>query len=165
MIKAKVNGENEYSLALKGNQGEINGKSFEIDVRRNGNRAHVIYEGRSLEVIFLGSDNGGKASRIMIEGKIYNIELTDKYDKLLKKLGIESAGQSKSKSVKAPMPGLVLEVDVKPGDEVSEHEPLLILEAMKMENVIKSPTSGKIKSVHTNQGETVEKNELLVEFE
>ncbi|HKK78307.1 MAG TPA: biotin/lipoyl-containing protein, partial [Phaeodactylibacter sp.] len=63
------------------------------------------------------------------------------------------------------MPGMVLEVSVKAGEEVSEGTPLLILEAMKMENVIKSPGDGVIKAINVTKGEAVDKNYLLVEME
>ena len=72
---------------------------------------------------------------------------------------------NKVSDLKAPMPGLVLEVSVEGGQQVSKGDGLLILEAMKMENVIKSPTDGVIKSISVNKGETVEKNQLILNFE
>ena len=63
------------------------------------------------------------------------------------------------------MPGLVVDILKKSGDEVSEGENLLILEAMKMENVIKSPINGVIKSIGVKAKDTVEKNQLLISFE
>jgi biotin carboxyl carrier protein len=63
------------------------------------------------------------------------------------------------------MPGLILEIHVQTGQEVNEDDPLLILEAMKMENVITSPRDGIIKSITVKKGETVDKNQLLIEFE
>jgi biotin carboxyl carrier protein len=70
----------------------------------------------------------------------------------------------KVKEVKAPMPGMVLRVEVVPGQEVQEGDPLLVLEAMKMENNLKSPASGTIKSVHVEAGKAVEKGAVLVVF-
>ena len=69
------------------------------------------------------------------------------------------------KDIKAPMPGLVLQISVGPGDTVEKGDPLLILEAMKMENVLKAPGSGTVKKVSVNQGQAVEKNQLLIEME
>ena len=66
--------------------------------------------------------------------------------------------------IHAPMPGLVLEINVSEGQEVEKGDPLLILEAMKMENVIKAPGNGIIKKIHVEKGNPVEKNELLVEL-
>ncbi len=166
MIKAKVNGEKVYEVELDDNQGRIDGKDFQLDViEQSQNQLNVIIDNRSLDVIFLSVDKAAKLVSVMIEGKIYEVELSDKYDELLKQLGMEKLDQAQHKVVKAPMPGLVLEVSIKIGQEVEQNDPLLILEAMKMENVIKSPSAGKIAGVHIGQGQTVEKNELLVEFE
>jgi biotin carboxyl carrier protein len=63
------------------------------------------------------------------------------------------------------MPGLVLDVRVKEGDEVKKGDPLLVLEAMKMENILKSPAHAKIKKINVNKGQAVEKNQVLVSFE
>ena len=63
------------------------------------------------------------------------------------------------------MPGLVLEVAAEIGQEVKKGDPLLILEAMKMENVIKSMGEGKVKAIHIKQGEALEKGQLMIEME
>ena len=67
--------------------------------------------------------------------------------------------------IKAPMPGLILEVNVEEGAEVQEGDYLLVLEAMKMENTLTAPRDGVVKSVSIKKGETVEKNQLLIEME
>jgi biotin carboxyl carrier protein len=63
------------------------------------------------------------------------------------------------------MPGLILDINVKIGQKVKEDDPLLILEAMKMENVLTSPRDGIIKSISVSKGDAVNKNQLLIEFE
>ena len=63
------------------------------------------------------------------------------------------------------MPGLVLDVKLNVGDSVEKGDSILILEAMKMENVLKSPAEGVVKSIHINKGDAVEKNQLLISFE
>ena len=62
------------------------------------------------------------------------------------------------------MPGLVLGISINAGEKVTKGDTLLILEAMKMENVIKSPTDGVIKSIAVKKGETVEKNQVILNF-
>jgi biotin carboxyl carrier protein len=78
---------------------------------------------------------------------------------------MESLVVNKIFDVKSPMPGLVLEVNVAPGAEVKKGDSLVILEAMKMENVIKSPADGIIKEVFVKPTEAVEKNVVLISFE
>ena len=76
-----------------------------------------------------------------------------------------SGGPAKQiKDLKAPMPGLVLKVLVEESQMVEKDTPLMILEAMKMENVIKSPVGGKIAGIKVLQGKAVEKNEVLLSF-
>ena len=86
-------------------------------------------------------------------------------DQLIESLGFEVGTSKKVNEIKAPMPGLILEINVKEGQDVKEGDPLLILEAMKMENVITSPREGVVKSLHVKQGETVDKDSLLIAFE
>ncbi|MCL4105942.1 UNVERIFIED_CONTAM: hypothetical protein GTU68_012580 [Idotea baltica] len=63
------------------------------------------------------------------------------------------------------MPGLIHSIAVEPGQEVKKGDALLILEAMKMENIIKSPTDGTIGKIHIEQGNTVDKGQLMVTFD
>ncbi|HKK20377.1 MAG TPA: biotin/lipoyl-containing protein, partial [candidate division Zixibacteria bacterium] len=83
----------------------------------------------------------------------------------LRKTAVMSSGGSADKLIKAPMPGLILEVKVQPGDVVKKNQPIMIVEAMKMENIIKAPADGTIKTVHISNGQSVEKDMKLVEFE
>jgi len=80
-------------------------------------------------------------------------------------MGFEIGSAKKVNDIKAPMPGLILEINVKVGQEIVENDPILILEAMKMENVITAPRDGVIKSISVTKGDAVEKNQLLIEFE
>jgi len=105
-----------------------------------------------------------KTAVILIDGVRYDVELTDKYDELLMDLGMEVGASAKMKTLNAPMPGLVLDIMVESGQEVAQGEPLVILEAMKMENVIKSPGAGVVQKITVTKSQTVEKNEILVEF-
>ena len=72
--------------------------------------------------------------------------------------------QTVAKDLKAPMPGLVLKVLVKPGDVVKKNDAVLILEAMKMENVIKAPGDAVVSAVHVQERVAVEKGQLLLNF-
>jgi biotin carboxyl carrier protein len=69
------------------------------------------------------------------------------------------------KTVKAPMPGLILEIMIGVGEKANRNQPLVVIEAMKMENIIKSPVNASVKRILTSRGKSVEKNDLLIEFE
>lgn len=80
-------------------------------------------------------------------------------------MGFEVGAGKLVNAIKAPMPGLVLNINVEVGQEVEENDSLLVLEAMKMENNFASPRAGKIKSILVEKGQAVDKGQLLIEFE
>jgi biotin carboxyl carrier protein len=110
------------------------------------------------------TDLAAKRFTIKINGRHYPVVLKDKFDILLEQMGMNTNAVAKVNHVKAPMPGLIIDLKVKDGDVVKAGDPLLILEAMKMENVIKSPGDATVKSVKVRMGEGVEKNQVLIEF-
>ncbi|NRA50426.1 MAG: biotin attachment protein [Phaeodactylibacter sp.] len=126
---------------------------------------HIIKDNLSYNAEVISTNYNDKLFELKINGVIYEVKLDDEYDQLVKRLGLSVVTQQVVKDITAPMPGLVLEVSVEAGQEVEEGTPLLILEAMKMENVIKSPGSGIVKNVNVSKGEAVEKSHLLVEME
>ena len=102
---------------------------------------------------------------LRINGKPARVALSTPLDKLLHEMGMDTAAAAKAAQVKAPMPGLVLRVLVEPGAEVKKDDKVMILEAMKMENVIKSPGDGIVKQILVQAGQAVDKNQVLIDFE
>ncbi|MCE3258805.1 MAG: acetyl-CoA carboxylase biotin carboxyl carrier protein subunit, partial [Bacteroidetes bacterium] len=94
----------------------------------------------------------------------FNLQLKDKYDELLHTLGLDNLATKKVSEIKAPMPGMVLNVLVGEGTAVKKGDALIILEAMKMENILKSPADGIVKKVIATKGNAVEKNQVLIQF-
>ena len=105
-----------------------------------------------------------KSLVVKINSVKFTLQLKDKYDELLHSLGLDNLAVKKVNDVKAPMPGMVLNILVKEGDEVKKGDALIILEAMKMENILKSPSDGHIKKIAINKGVAVEKNQILIQF-
>lgn len=100
-----------------------------------------------------------------INGNVYSILLRDHYDLLLDNMGMQFSKKNGAAILKAPMPGLVLDLMVNVGDSVKKGDSLLILEAMKMENIIKASEDVVIKSIEISQHSIVEKNQVLLTFE
>tara|TARA_B110000459_G_scaffold202525_1_gene255872 strand:- start:4313 stop:4825 length:513 start_codon:yes stop_codon:yes gene_type:complete len=170
MSELKIVGANkkEFKVELDkaGNSGLLNGDSFEWDVLKvKDNSYSIIKANKSYNLEVLEVNSAEKSFLIKVGGIKYLFNAKDKYDELLHSLGMDTMVSIKVSDLKAPMPGLVLEVSVEVGQAVVKGDTLLILEAMKMENVIKSPTDGVIKSVSVNKGDTVEKNQLILNFE
>jgi len=106
-----------------------------------------------------------KAYKLIINNTPVELSLRNKLDQLIDELGLKSEKEEDVSQVVAPMPGLVIEVSVSEGDTVEKDQALLILEAMKMENVIKSKGAGTVKKVHITKQDKVDKAQLLIEFE
>lgn len=127
---------------------------------------HILTkEGKSLSAQVLEANYNEKSFRIQVGSSVYELALADRFDLLAESLGFNQLADKKAESVKAPMPGLVQSVLVSPGQAVEKGQPLLILEAMKMENIIKANADATVKSVAVSQGQAVEKNSLLIEWE
>ena len=148
------------------NRGTVNNKSFDLDIiETKKDTFHVISENQSYNVELVNLDKVKKEIEIKINGEVYKTEVLEDLDLLLKELGMDSALTVKVNEIKAPMPGLVFDIIAEVGQEINEGDNVLILEAMKMENNIKSPTTGVIKEIKCKKGTAVEKNEVLVLFE
>ena len=102
---------------------------------------------------------------IKINGEISSIRLIKQVEKTIEKLGIQKGAQKNINILKAPMPGLILDVVVKESQRVKKGDSVIILEAMKMENILTSPVDGIVKEIKVNSQQTVEKNNILIKFE
>jgi biotin carboxyl carrier protein len=137
-----------------------------LDLISTGSGAyHLLRDGKSYAVEVLGTDADAKTISLRINGREHHLKLADETDQLVKQLGFTAVTAVKSLNAIAPMPGLVLDIMVAIGDEVTDGTPLLILEAMKMENVLKSEGDGVVKSISVKKGDAVEKRQLLIEME
>ena len=168
MIKANLNNQvfdivfddKEYQ------QGSINNQLFTIDrVKSSDTNWHILKEGKSYNIEILKIDKVAKQVELKMNGKLSSVKISDQFDALLKSLGMDNLAAKKVLELKAPMPGLVLNILANEGDTIAKGDSLLVLEAMKMENIIKSPTEGVIKKIHAVKGNAVEKNQLLISFQ
>jgi biotin carboxyl carrier protein len=117
----------------------------------------LIIDGRSYQVDIHSEKD---SHRVLVEGEHFDFELFDERKALLKSaagLGVEGVQE-----IRTSMPGKIVKVLVAEGDEVQEGDGLVIVEAMKMENEMKSPKAGAITKIGVEEGETVEAGALLV---
>ncbi len=126
---------------------------------------HILKENKSFSAEVTDNDFYRKKYTVNINNSSYEVVISDGLDLLINKMGFALSSAKDIDSISAPMPGLILEIHVRIGQAVNEDDPLLILEAMKMENVITSPRDGIIKSISVKKSDAVDKNQLLIEFE
>ena len=162
MVKATVNKKTEFTI----DKDSVNGQSADWDlIEFRENIFHVIKGDKGYTAMLVSFNAEEKTMVININGNDYDISIKDKNDLLLQQLGIATKSSSVVQFIKAPMPGLIISISVAEGDEVKKGDTLLILEAMKMENVIKSPRDGKVKKVNVQLKQAVEKNQVMLAFE
>jgi biotin carboxyl carrier protein len=126
---------------------------------------NVIRNHCSVNAGVLETDAAGKKLSIDVDGETYEVEIKDELDQMLEVMGFGVTTAKQIKEIKAPMPGMVLEVVISDGQEVNEGDKILILGAMKMENSIMVQANAKIKRVAVAVGQAVEKGQVLVELE
>ena len=144
----------------------LNGEIVKWDKIASGTTGyHILRNNKGYQVEIISLSKEDKTATIQVNGNRYDIELKDQYDTLLENLGMASMNTKKNNDYKAQMPGLIIDVRVEVGEDVKKGDPLIVLEAMKMENIIKSPDDVTIKSINVEVGQAVEKKQVLIEFE
>jgi biotin carboxyl carrier protein len=134
-------------------------------IKISENSYHLLHNNKSYHSEIISSNFNSKTYEVKINNNSYHISILNDLDMLIKDMGFSIGTAKHIDLIKAPMPGLILEINVTKGQTVKENDALLILEAMKMENVLISPREGIIKSIAVKKGDPVDKGALLIEFE
>ncbi len=156
--KLKVNDQYEFQFT----KNDL--KSLDL-VKTGTDSLHLLDNSQTYHISFFSKDFNEKKYGVKVNNANYQVTIANPLDLLIDEMGFELGSSAQVSSIEAPMPGLILEVSVSEGQEVKEGDALLILEAMKMENVITSPREGAIKSISVKQGQAVEKKHILITFE
>jgi len=165
MYQVKVNDKYNYDITKDGDELSINSEKITADLQQlNSSVFHVINNLQSYNVEVVTFDAAEKTAEIKVNNNTYTITAKDQFDILLDKLGLSSLNAAKVSEVKAPMPGMVFKVFVTEGMEIKKGDNLFVLEAMKMENIIKAAADVIVKSVKIKPGDKVEKGQVLMLF-
>lgn len=166
MLQIKINNGEQFEVEEVNDIISVNGSQVagDIQVLPNG-LLSVIYNNKSYTAIVDKVDKKNKELTLRIDGTAYQVSIKEKMDLLLEEMGMDLKSLQKAEPVKAPMPGMILEILVKPGQEVVKGDGLIILEAMKMENVLKATADGKVKAINCKERAAVEKGVVLIEME
>lgn len=157
---------NNYKITTENGQVELT-KDDLIQAnltRLNKDLYHILEDGSSIQGQVRDIDLQSKTVSIEHDNRLYTFDISTALDEQVVNIQKSSAQKNRDLSIKSSMPGLVLDLMVKEEDTVEEGDAVMILEAMKMENVIKTKFSGVIKKIHCEKGQSIEKNQLLIEF-
>ncbi|MGQ0613915.1 MAG: biotin/lipoyl-containing protein [Planctomycetaceae bacterium] len=164
---AEADGE-RYECLIEARNGEtfvvVNGTRYRADLRRVPGSASttLLLDGRSYEFAVLRHDEGIELSGAAGQ---FLVKVEDERTRAARDRAPAAAGPRGPRILKSVMPGIVREVLVKPGDAVTRGQPMLILEAMKMQNEIRADQDALVKSLRVEPGTAVEKGAPLVELE
>ena len=164
MAKIKVNNKFEFNIAQDNLGFSVNNAPVSIDsIFVNENQVNILLNNRSYnaELVEVHDD---KTITVKVNGVEYEVEVENKYDALLKQLGIDNLTTSKVADLKAPMPGLVLDILVKEGADIAKGDNLVVLEAMKMENILKASADGRVAKIIAKKGDKLEKGSVIIQF-
>jgi len=165
MFKAIV-GINNFEVDFEKEKILLDKSEFDFDmIQLSDNQYHIISNNTSYIAELVSVDKAKKEIELKINNSNYKVYLKDKMDELLKNLGMDTLVEIKTDNLKAPMPGLILEIAVKKGGQVVKGDKLLILEAMKMENVIKATGDGIVDDIKISVGDSVDNGQVLITFE
>ncbi|MEQ9405220.1 MAG: biotin/lipoyl-containing protein [Cyclobacteriaceae bacterium] len=162
-MEIQIGNRKNIILEKKGKDFIIDGEKANLELAHVNERLFKVFKNNKIYTAELLEKKENELI-ISIDGKTVTVSILDPMDKILESMGMSSVASSSVKEIKAPMPGTILSVSVREGDLVQKGDPLLILEAMKMENIIKSPGEGSVQKVLIKEGENVEKNQILISF-
>ncbi|MBI5474334.1 MAG: biotin/lipoyl-binding protein [Ignavibacteriae bacterium] len=154
----------EYAVKFKPDGSVlVNDAPVDVDLRRQDTRTFsFLSDGSSKKVV---AEKNADGYHLLVDGTLIEATIESERDRLLRAFDTQAKTAHKRTEVRAPMPALVVRVEVEVGQEVVAGQGLIILEAMKMENEIKASASGKVKEILVGKGKPVEKGERLIILE
>lgn len=166
MLQITINNNNKYTVAQKDGEWLLQDEAVNLDVLTQPNGLiSVLVNNKSYTATVEKIDTKAKEITLKIDGQPYNIAIQEPIDQLLTSMGLDLKAMQKAEPVKAPMPGMILKVLVEPGQQINKGDGLIILEAMKMENVLKATASATVKAIRISERTAVEKGTVLIELE
>jgi acetyl/propionyl-CoA carboxylase alpha subunit len=164
-ISATVNNETIKSINASTDGYHVNGQFYPWDLSfLPDGRIHIIKDQRNYIVQVLERDVKNKSFSLKINNNYFYVKLSDPFDRLLEKMGMSEGAGFLDEKLQAPMPGQIVEILIEEGTMVSQGDPLVVLKAMKMENILKATSRTTVKKILIREGDAVEKNQDLILF-
>lgn len=160
----KVSDE-EWELVVDGDRVEVNGKEVRARILDGASGEPVALEFAGGTHALVAGPPGSDGRVLYLDGRRHRVEAETERERRVREMKGVGAGSRGPRPLKAPMPGLVVKVDVEEGQAVEAGQGLVIVEAMKMENELQAEVEGVVAKVHVEAGQAVEKDEVMLEFE
>ena len=161
----RINDE-EHEVLLDANGVHMDGDDVAAQViPLEGTPVRMVTIGDQVHRVVVRPGGTRGAYTLWLDGYRFEVEALDERTKAIRELSGAAAGPSGPAPLKAPMPGLIVRVNVAIGDQVQAGQGIVVMEAMKMENELKASAAGKVKAILATPGTAVEKGALLVELE
>jgi len=162
---------------------KVDDKDYKLEIIEGPKNLEIKIDGRVIKIDNYNA-SAGRLTTLLKDNRPYEFEIfrddsaydcwlssrmarceviSEKQARYTKLMG-DGVGLGKARALKAPMPGLIVKVEVEPGQQVKKGDGLVIIEAMKMENELKAAHPGTIKEIKIKAGQAVEKNQALIEF-
>jgi len=165
MKKVKVDDEYEFLIDKKRDYYLVNDKKQQFDVQKTSNTSlHLIYDNKPYQVDISHIDYEEKSAEIIVNGSKHKVQIQIDNQGFLKVTGPMSRQIKCVRQLKAPMPGLIVDLKVIEGQSVEKDEALVVLKAMKMENILKSPVDGIVSKILVAENQKIEKDAVLIQF-
>jgi biotin carboxyl carrier protein len=159
-------GDQEIELSLDGDEIEVNGKTLNASVADvAGTPVRMLTIGDEVHRIVVRPGPTRGRYVLWVDGYRHEVEALDERMRAIRELAGQSAEKAGPAPLIAPMPGMIVRVNVQPGDVVHAGQGLVVMEAMKMENELRASTTATVKAVHAQVGAAVDKGALLLELE
>ncbi len=164
MAKVKVNGH-EHLIEVNDGKVTVNGKEVQSDLHKiDKENYHLIYNGKSITVKVNNIDLQHQVISLEINGKEFKSHLVRTIEETIDRIAHSGKLASGHQKIISPMPGLIQKIQCTEGQAIMKGEVLVVLNAMKMENIIKAPEDGEIVKILIKEGEQVEKGKVLIQF-
>lgn len=159
-------GDEQHEVLLDGEGVHIDGEGVAADAEQiDGTPVRLVTIGEEIHRVVVRPGASRGAYTLWLDGYRFDVEALDERTRAIRDLAGTSAGASGPAPLKAPMPGLIVRVSVQVGDQVQAGQGIVVMEAMKMENELRTTAAGVVKSIAAVPGTAVEKGALLIELE
>jgi len=165
MYVVEVNGQ-RYNVEINDNSAIVDGVKYSVSLQAvPGTPVRILGVNDAVHRMVLRERVARGRYRLWLDGQRYDAEALDSRARAIRDMQASVAKPTGPAPLRAPMPGLIVQLRVQPGDHVSAGDGLVVMEAMKMENELRAPAAGTVRAVHVSVGSAVEKGALLVELE